>query len=193
MPTSSIRIVILSFSAIWIAACAKTDVKNPEAKLNPSPKEGYEITLVVEDPPEPIEKITGTMQLDIENTDCMPLKDKIAGVKPDSSFGYPIEFKEKNGKFLGHVYADRLLNEDYYGLGKCIWNLTGAVVRIQFSKSEQIAVIYGDKIIKERSQESLCRRDVSTSFACRIPVGDVSEDERKSRFLAVLTSRKIVI
>ena len=184
---------IITALTLVLVACGGSRIEPPEVKLNPSPKQRYEITLVVEDPPERIRAVTGTAQLNVENTDCMPLKDKIAGVKPDSSFGYPIEFKEENEKFIGHVYADKLLDENYYGLGTCIWSLTGVAVKIQFSKSEQIAVIYGDKIIKEGSQESLCRRDVSTSFACRIPIGDVSEEERKSRFPTVLKSRKILI
>lgn len=78
--TSLAALMILS-----VAACGGPRVLPPDVKINPSPKERYEITPILEAPP-PFSRVTGNADFAIRNKSCMPLEDRIAGIKPQSWF-----------------------------------------------------------------------------------------------------------
>ena len=149
--------MLAALTALSAASCSP-GVDPPEVRLNPSPQQRYEITLTIEDPPASIE-VHGQVQFFITNTDCMPFVDRIAGIKPDSSFRVPLTFEQETATtFVGHFFADALLAENYYGLGECRWNFTSAKALIKIQGVEQSADIPNDLVIAQGTQINLCRR-----------------------------------
>jgi hypothetical protein len=162
-------------------------------KLNPAPKQRYEVTLTVQNPPRKISTVSGTIQFDIEGVmdDCMPYADKIAGGKPKSSFSRHVTFKRKDdGSFVGYVYSDQLIDEDYYGLGVCRWELSGIKVLFHAGTLERSAYLEGDEISGEQTSQSLCPPSSALKGICLTPRDETLYDNPQHHFIAVLTSRK---
>ena len=149
--------MLAALTALSAVSCSP-GVDPPEVRLNPSPQQRYEITLTIEDPPASVE-VRGQVQFFITNTDCMPFVDRIAGIKPDSTFRVPLMFEQETATtFVGHFFADALLPENYYGLGECHWNFTSAKAFIETQGIEQSADIPHDLVVAQGTQINLCRR-----------------------------------
>ena len=179
--------------AVLSAASCGPSVKPPDVKLNPAPKQRYEVTLTVPNPPRRISTVFGTIQFDIQGLkdDCMPYSDKIAGSKPKSSFPRHVAFERKdNVSFVGYFYSDQLIDEDYYGLGVCRWELTGIKVLFHAGTLERAAYLDGDEISGEQTSRSLCPLASPLKDICLTPRDESLYDNPQHHFIAVLKSRK---
>lgn len=183
-------LLVLSLSACW-----SPGAKPPDVKINPSPKDRYEITLTIEDPPGVVQRIDGQVQFDIEGVyhDCMPYADRIAGIKPKSSFTRPVDFERKsNNTYIGYIFADWLVDEDYYGLGICKWLLTGVAASIHIGKADQTVVLRDKEILGEGTRAGACRRDIEVSDICISPLNGVKGVSLERNFIATLRSRRVL-
>ncbi len=106
----------------------ETDEDAPLRKLNPQPKRAYLITMKIEGAPGPFAVVRGVAQYDVENAECGRYL-KIAGVFPSmtSMEAFPLT-RISDTEYQGTVYADLILEEDYFGRGVCRWRFMQAQV-----------------------------------------------------------------
>lgn len=181
---------------ILAGSCGGPRVLPPDVKLNPSPKERYEIALTIESPPGPVRIGDAWAQMDVENPECMPLADRIAGIKPDSTSLQSLSLKPVgDNTYVGYVYADYYLEEDYYEQGICAWKITTIRALIYIGKIEQSAHIDGELVTSQKSALNLCPRPetdpVSPDICSRPRDGNATDNDRKFNYIVVVKSRKI--
>jgi hypothetical protein len=93
----------------------------------PHPQQAYRLTMTIENAPGPFGEVTGNAQYDVANRRECSKRDPVSGTVgrithlPDLTWT-PIA----PNTYEAIVYVDRLLDEDYYGLGVCHWELKGA-------------------------------------------------------------------
>ena len=181
---------IFTTMALAMTACGGPRVDPPDVKLNPSPKDEYEITLTIQDSPRQIQAAQGSAQFDITNRECMPLKDKIAGIKPRSWFMLPVRFTRiRDNTFVGSILTDAILDADYYSIGTCRWELTGVFARFRVDKFDRVAIIDSENIIREESKTNFCPLVSYATTPCGSPTL-ITDDYRKENFTVVMKPRK---
>lgn len=127
------------------AACGTsygdTTAKAPLRKLNPAPTQAYEIRLTLAnasdlssaaDGKSPFTVVEGTAQFDASNGARCGKSNAVSGHVPTLTSHEPFRLSRISAtEYAGTVYADMLLNEDYYGRGVCHWALTEARVALR--------------------------------------------------------------
>ena len=96
-----------------------------EAKYrqNPSPQQRYDIMMTIENAPGPFELVRWSAQY--EAPECIYTMSKFAGVHSRPHTAINVDFKKMNETtYVGSVYLDAMLDEDYFGNGACIWRMT---------------------------------------------------------------------
>jgi hypothetical protein len=106
----------------------------PEYRKNPQAKQAYRITMTIENAPGPFAHMLGLAQFDVVNPECLPPpKDNPGGHTspiPTEGVEIPLE-RVSDNTWTGVVYADQMLDEDYYGRGVCHWQLIQAQVQLK--------------------------------------------------------------
>lgn len=126
---------------------ADSQAKAPLRKLNPAPTQAYEIRLTLAnasdlssaaDGKSPFTVVEGTVQFDASNGARCGKSNALSGHVPTLSSHEPFRLSRVSAtEYVGTVYADMLLDEDYYGRGVCHWALTEA--RVAFRARADIA------------------------------------------------------
>lgn len=187
---------MLATIVFLLAACGAPSPGPPDVRINPAPTQAYEIVLTIPDPPSQVHAVSGQVQFDIEGVkdDCMPYADRIAGIKPKSSFLVPVDFRRReDGTYTGSVYLDWLIDEDYYGLGVCRWKLTGVTADFRTGLLERFAVLRGPQVLAQATQPGLCDRSMVARDVCLTNKDrevDISAVDLESSFVVTMTSRK---
>ncbi|TAA08182.1 hypothetical protein EA658_09665 [Pseudoxanthomonas winnipegensis] len=93
---------------------------------NPAPKDAYRITMTIKDAPGPFAWMKALAQYDVVNKECLsPPKDNPGGRTapvPTDDVEIPLQ-KISETEYVGTVYADQMLDQDYTGRGVCHWKL----------------------------------------------------------------------
>ncbi len=136
--------------ALITTACTNA-MKTPELKQNPNPKQRYEVTMSIQDAPGPFDSVTGYVLYKVQNDLCVPISPGIGARMPPYT-KEPLQLKRAGDLYVGEFYADRMLDEDYYGLGLCKWAITVATVQLKARTNIFDATFYGspDKIVPEK-------------------------------------------
>ncbi|WP_115554539.1 hypothetical protein [Xanthomonas arboricola] len=132
---------------------ANTAAGDPVYRKNPNPTQAYRITMTIEDAPGPFAWISGTAFYQMTNhKQCTPIE-PIAGVwsKSDED-GIPIHFERLDAStYTGTIYADGMVDADYYAKGVCRWELTSVDVSLKATgKHEETRFqpgLYKDKLL----------------------------------------------
>ncbi|MCW0370969.1 hypothetical protein [Xanthomonas sacchari] len=106
---------------------------DPVYRKNPHPTQAYRITMTIEGAPGPFGYVSGTAFYDMINHEqCTPIE-PIEGVWSKSGeSGIPIDFKKVDeSTYVGTVYADGMVDENYYGKGVCRFALSGVGVTLR--------------------------------------------------------------
>ena len=128
-PFASAAIVAAS---LLTAGCG--DAKGPPAtaktelyKRNPNPKQGYEITARIHNPPGPLNKVDAGVRYQTKG--CFYVLNSFEGVNasPEQEIELPVT-KIGDNEYSIKVYLDEMIDEDYYGNGVCRWWMTGAAI-----------------------------------------------------------------
>ena len=139
------------------SACGETVM--PEPKRNPNPSQVYEVTFTVRDAPGPIEFTEGFAQYEVTDESCLPLSDPIAGVKQRPMAKEPLVFeKVSETAYRARVVADPFVDEDYFGLGVCRWELIAAVAASRVGEARLVADASGPDIMAGRSVPQYFRK-----------------------------------
>ncbi|WP_308023648.1 hypothetical protein [Neisseria oralis] len=119
------------FSVLSLNACGGSEKsriqEQTEARfqLNPHPKQAYRLRIKINDAPGPL-KLIGKFGVGYKAENCTYIINKIEGVpaKPEKNIQTDIR---QLGEFEYEtvVYADALLDEDYFGEGVCHWQPEG--------------------------------------------------------------------
>ncbi|MBD7989699.1 hypothetical protein [Ochrobactrum quorumnocens] len=114
--------------------------KPPLRKLNPNPKRAYEIRMKLENVSyissadrggALFATVEGTMQFDVSNAARCGKTRWLAGNVPVISSHEPFRLSPISAtEYVGTVYTDMILDEDYYGRGVCHWQMTEARVAL---------------------------------------------------------------
>lgn len=107
------------------------------AKLNPAPKQAYELVLTLKDAPGPFAIVEGVAQYDAINyADCGRIV-PATGTAGRITSQEPVTLhKVGENEYRGTFYPDRMLDEDYYGRGVCHWTLTGVGAMLRATTGE---------------------------------------------------------
>ncbi|UKE63954.1 hypothetical protein KM539_08675 [Xanthomonas translucens pv. poae] len=106
---------------------------DPIYRKNPHPRQAYRITMTIEDAPGPFEHVTGTVFYQMTNHEqCTPVE-PIAGVWSKSKEDcIPIHFQKiSETTYVARIYADGMVDADYYGKGICHFELSGIGITLR--------------------------------------------------------------
>ncbi|WP_157935118.1 hypothetical protein [Xanthomonas prunicola] len=122
---------IMPLAAATTAGCSKgIDVGNDGATghLNPHPVKRYEV-IATSHAPGPWDSFEGAyIGYDVINTECVPMIPVIGEQHvPNTSLDVPM-VRVDDHTWKGYFYRDALLDEDYFKLGVCHWDVTSVGV-----------------------------------------------------------------
>lgn len=123
----------------------------------PNPRQAYRLTMTIENAPGPFGDVTGNTQYDVANRQACSKRDPVSGTVGRITHLPDLAWTPTGpGTYEAIVYADGLLDEDYYGLGVCHWELKGAagILRATGDKRETrfMPAIDDDDIFAERTK-----------------------------------------
>ncbi|MBB5704552.1 hypothetical protein FHS76_004474 [Ochrobactrum daejeonense] len=141
--------------------------KPPLRKLNPNPKRAYEIRMKLENVSDisPADQggarfatVEGTVQFDVSNAARCGKSRWLAGNVPVISSHEPFRLSAVSAtEYVGIVYTDMILDEDYYGRGVCHWQLTEARLALKARDREDdtrfVAGLSGQKMRTDDKQQ----------------------------------------
>lgn len=161
-------------ASFLIAGCwSASTFEPPVAKTNPNPTQRYEITVELVDPPPDIRQISGVAHFGVGTRACLPYQEKIARVTIGTSYKRELALVRVSGNtYKGHIFLDWPIDEDYYGLGVCKWEL--GYVDTTLTRSNdflQIARLSAAKLISASEITAYCREKMRDEFdkACLTP------------------------
>lgn len=107
------------------------------AKLNPAPKQAYELVLTLKDAPGPFAIVEGVAQYDVSNYAGCGRILPATGTAGRITSQEPVTLhRVGENEYRGTFYLDRMKDEDYYGRGACHWTLTGVGAMLRATNGE---------------------------------------------------------
>lgn len=107
------------------------------AKLNPAPKQAYELVLTLKDAPGPFAIVEGVAQYDVSNYEDCGRIIWSTGTAGRITSQEPVELRRTGeNEYRGMFYLDRMQDQDYYDRGTCHWTLTGAGAMLRATNGE---------------------------------------------------------
>ncbi|WP_426683655.1 hypothetical protein ABFU84_05520 [Xanthomonas translucens pv. undulosa] len=151
--------------AVAAAGCSKgIDAGGVKAQLNPHPQKRYEV-IATSDAPWPWDSIAGYIYYDIINTKCVPMNSFLGQQDvPDTRIDIPMD-RVDDHTWKGYFYRDALQDEDYFKLGVCHWDATGAGIS---------AIAKGVGFNWTHTMDTLLRNGKQTSYFKKSVYGDAS-------------------
>ncbi|WP_231755178.1 hypothetical protein [Bordetella sp. N] len=181
-------------------------------KLNPAPAQAFEIRLTLgnaldlqsaADGKSPFTVVEGTAQFDVSNAARCGKTSALSGHVPSISTHEPFRLSRISAtEYVGTVYADMLIDEDYYGREVCHWTITEARVavraRTDMADTRFVAGLPAGKVFAAGAAE----RYFWKGYYPRFEQGDATEygrtqldavpaDKRGEFFTMTLAARKI--
>ncbi|WP_089978915.1 hypothetical protein [Luteibacter sp. UNCMF331Sha3.1] len=125
-------------------------MNKPDIKLNPHPKMRYEITMTVEGAPGGFEAVQGRVDYHVSNPDSVPLT-PLSGATVEPQEHTSVEFERVNDTtYKAYVYADRYLDEDYFGRGTCHWALVAVSANLIQGRARFSPMIVADDVFRQK-------------------------------------------
>ncbi|WP_199117675.1 hypothetical protein [Stenotrophomonas maltophilia] len=107
------------------------------AKLNPAPKQAYELVLTLKDAPGPFAIVEGVTQYDVSNYEDCGRIIWSTGTAGRITSQEPVELRRTGeNEYRGMFYLDRMQDQDYYDRGTCHWTLTGVGAMLRATNGE---------------------------------------------------------
>lgn len=108
------------------------------ARLNPSPRKAYEVTLTLDKAPGAFGLVEAAAQYDVSN------EQECGRIQPETGTAGRITSQEtvalkkiSETEYRGTLYLDLMQDEDYYGRGVCHWEFSGASVLLKATGAEE--------------------------------------------------------
>lgn len=114
------RLLLLSL----LTASACTGPRSLDIQDDPVPKQRYEVTLEIHQPPGPFGSTArGWVTYRIDNSRCLtPIPGEGTTVFPEKTVEFNVT-RVSATVYRGTIFLDRLQDQDYYSLGICHWNV----------------------------------------------------------------------
>jgi hypothetical protein len=193
----SLKLIPILALSFLNGACSMSTQK-VDAQRNPAPKMRYEVTLTIENAPGPFDSITGFMQYEVSNTECVPETGgpmnplRLAPSKnPDITFT-----KVAENVYKATVYGDYFQNEDYFGLGVCRWSLTAVTTRLKINHLTMTSSLPSEKLFSQSpSTRYFVRQDYQANDEERSTIGwnnpdAYPADRQKDIFVVTLSAKE---
>ncbi|MCP3046281.1 hypothetical protein K6X13_04020 [Xanthomonas euvesicatoria pv. allii] len=106
---------------------------DPVYRKNSHPEQAYRITMTIEDAPGPFDWISGTAFYEMTNRDaCTPFDRSLGMSTKQKEDAIPIQFdKTSDTTYVATIYADGMVDADYYGKGVCAFELSGVGISLK--------------------------------------------------------------
>ena len=136
-PAFSFTLALVAACALSLSACRNPG--SPQAtkpiidiKERPDPQRAYRIVMTIDNAPGPFAMIEGSAQYDvINNNECGHIDPGTETISRINTHP-PIEWKPVGeGRYEATIYADLMMDEDYYGRGMCRWALSEVRARLK--------------------------------------------------------------
>lgn len=148
-------------------------------RVNPVPKEGFEVEFEIHDAPGPFTLFKG--DLAYQSFNCNYVTSEWAGARASPSKTMPVNVSqaEKN-RFVVTAYRDGMLDGDYYGKGVCHWDLTSIRVGISATEAKEDTVYVVHLVSKDIKPGSVSRQHYWKGDYPKLPgAGDTSNSGRR--------------
>lgn len=121
-----------------------------EFKQNPNPKRAYRIVMEIENAPGPFAIVQGAAQYDVTNEEeCGEFRAMAGGYNREVNH-VPLQWEKiSDTTFATTIYADLMLDEDFFGRGLCRWKFTHANASLSATGSESETKFQPDMTAEE--------------------------------------------
>nr|WP_244669372.1 hypothetical protein [Xanthomonas phaseoli] len=119
---------------------AQATTSDPIYQKNPHPTHAYRIIMTIKDAPGSFGAVAGTAFYDMTNRDdCAPFDAALGMSTKPKEEAIEVDFKKTNETtYVATIYADGMIDADYYGKGVCHWKFGGVGVSLKATgKSEE--------------------------------------------------------
>ncbi|MDC7806177.1 hypothetical protein PQS31_04985 [Luteimonas sp BLCC-B24] len=128
----------------------------PLRNLNPAPRDAYDIRVVLRGAPGPFAEIDAAAQYDVTNAGECGEPQPLSGAVPRISTTEKVALtRVSDTEFVGRVFMDQVLDEDYYGRGVCHWKFVETRVSMRESSDPMatwfVAAIDAEEIVRRAS------------------------------------------
>ena len=170
--------LILALSTLTSACSMST--QHVDTKKNPHPKMRYEVTLTIDKPPGPFDSITGYMQYEVTNKECVPVTGAPMNPLRLAPKAHPeiVFTRVAENVYATTVYADYFQDEDYFGLGVCHWSLMAVITSLNINKLSLSPSLDPEELFSQKSSITYFVRQVYLASDNSLPdFGQPSRDK----------------
>lgn len=192
--SSSVSLGLMS-ALLFTCSTYGAAMKKPDIKLNRQPRMSYEITVKVDNAPGPFDRIEGVVDYRVSNEDCVPLMPVTgATVAPEKRAPVVLTHTGSN-LYKGEVFADLLLDEDYYGKGVCHWSVVAASANLWVKQLDFRAPLFHDDLLKGNPvTRYYSNRSYATTQMGRVDTGETDrsqyQDEANATFSVTISATR---
>lgn len=112
-------------------------------RVNPAPREGFEVSLQIDDAPGPFASFSGNASY--QSFNCNYVTSEWAGTRAAPTKQLPLTVsREGDNRFVVTAYRDALLDEDYFGKGLCKWDMLSVRVGFRATGAQEDTVYVVD-------------------------------------------------
>lgn len=189
--------LIVGVAALLVSGCQRhQSVAPPHVKLNPMPKDHYEVSLSLQDDPGDITRVSAAMNYTVANTDCLPTDytKALGGIKPKFSQEKELPVMRKGNAYVAMVAEDEFLPENYYGLGTCHWKVGGIAFFLHRGPVTNVALppVGYQRMPEVKSERMRCAYEGNTASSDgRDPCGGESAPTTRRFFSINVQIRKV--
>lgn len=193
----SLKLILILALSFLNCACSMSTQK-VDAKRNATPKMRYEVTLTIENAPGPFDSVTGFMQYEVTNKDCVPVTGAPMNPLRLAPMADPkiVFTKVADNVYKAAVYGDYFKDEDYFGLGVCHWSLMAVITSLNINKLSLSPHLSPDELFSQKTITRYFVRQVYLQNDVSIPdLGEPSPanyppDRQKDIFSVTLSSKE---
>lgn len=180
---------------------APAPVAAPVVKLNPHARDGHVLSFHFDDLPQALTQVTATADFQVANVECVPVDygKAIGGVRLAPRHSLPLSLNRgDDGRYVAIVHVDALLDEDYYGLGVCRWELTTATVHFHSPSTHFVGglkaerLIAGGETVQYYLTRDLAHKPRSMDYVYGETAADFYQPSAGPQFTLVLNAHKEV-
>jgi len=167
----------------------------PNVTINPHPRMKYEVTVKVDGPPGPFDRIEATADYRVKNEDCVVLTPLTgATVPPEKRIPLTL-LRSGNNRYTFEFFADLIQDKDYFDRGVCHWSVVAVSANLWIENVNFSAPLFHDDVFRgDPVTRYYSNRSYATRHMDRVDMGEANRDqyenEAKATFSITLDARK---
>jgi hypothetical protein len=177
---------------LLLTACGG-NMEDPNIQLNPNASMRYEILIRIEGAPDTFDSIKAATDYQVTNESCVPMK-PVSGVKVAPTKRIDLDLISiGHGEYRTVVFADRLLDDDYFGKGTCHWSLVASGIIAKKGGTAFSASISHENIVSQASEVTFYATNALRGTANILDTGSTDKHtyaEAKGTFSITLSAKE---